>query len=170
MKLKLVIFILLALFFANNLKAQDEAFGVKFGIGGGLGLTTKTSPFGYGINLNPQLQYNISEALALNLVTGYTRLLTKDTSPIADYDFIPLKLEIKIFPIIENLYTVGLVGAGFGLIKNAKTSLIYGGGLGYQFLNGYDLGVKFERYQQNKNSINYQPKTNQLQLSFTYFF
>ncbi|RZK56200.1 MAG: hypothetical protein EOO91_12610 [Pedobacter sp.] len=154
-----------------HLKAQsyDDFLGVKFGIGGGLGLTARSSPFGYAINLNPQIQYSPSEALALNLVTGYTRLLTKDTSPIKDYDFIPLKLEIKIFPITENIYGVGVVGAGLGLMKGVKTNFTYGGGFGYRFLNGYDLGIKYEAYQQSKKSINLQPKASQFQLAFTYF-
>ncbi|TCC90435.1 hypothetical protein EZ428_14265 [Pedobacter frigiditerrae] len=169
---KIVIFLISFLFLTHNLKAQsyDDSIGVKFGIGGGFGITTKASPFGYAINLNPQIQYSPSDELSLNLVTGYTRLLTKDTSPVPDYDFIPLKLEIKIFPIIENMYTVGIVGAGLGIPKNTKIAFVYGGGFGYRFLNGYDLGIKYEVYQQHKNSVTYQAKADQFQLAFTYFF
>ncbi|WP_316766309.1 hypothetical protein [Pedobacter frigiditerrae] len=168
---KIIVSFISLLFLTYNLKAQsyDDFTKVKFGIGGGFGITTKASPFGYAINLNPQIQYSPSDELALNLVIGYTRLLTKDTSPIKDYDFIPVKLEIKIFPITESIYSVGIVGAGFGIVKGVKTNFTYGGGFGYRFLNGYDLGIKYEAYQQSKKSINYQSRANQFLLAFTYF-
>jgi hypothetical protein len=171
MNTKIFASLVVTLLFVNNLKAQsyDDSKAVRFGIGVGFGITTKTSPFGYAINLSPQIQYFLSDELTLNLTTGYTRLLTKDTSPIKDYDFIPLKLEIKIFPITENIYTLGIVGAGFGILKNVKTNFTYGGGLGYRFLNGYDLGIKYEAYRQSKKSIYFQSKANQFQLAFTYF-
>lgn len=155
----------------SSLKAQsyDDFIGAKFGIGGGLGITSKNSPYGYAINLNSQLQYSLSNELSLSLITGYTRLLTKDTSPIKDYDFIPAKLEIKIFPVSENFYTAGIVGAGFGIMKGVKINFIYGGGFGYRFSNGCDLGVKYEAYQQSEKSVNYQLRANQFHLSFNYF-
>jgi opacity protein-like surface antigen len=172
MKFRCLIIIISILFLHHPTKAQsyDDPIGIRFGIGGGLGIINKSSPFGYGINLNPQIQWNLADALALNLVTGYTRLLTKDTSPTADYDFIPLKMELKLCPIINRAYLLGIVGAGFGIKKDAKTNFTYGAGLGYEFLNGYDLGMKYETYKQSPSSSTYHPKTGQFAISLTYFF
>jgi hypothetical protein len=143
---------------------------LKLGIDASIGTTTNNSPFGYGLGIDMFARYKASDELTLISSVGYGRLLTKDTSPIPDYDFIPIKAGIKIFPMIEHFYVLGTVGAGFGIRNGSKTALIFGGGTGYESNKGYDLSVRYEGYQQNKKSTTYQPINGQFAIVLTYNF
>lgn len=170
---KVFIVFLFVLFVANKqLNAQNYVSDKTLNVGfdASIGTTTKRSPFGYGLAFDLLLKYKLSEELSSIGSVGYTRLLTKDTSPIADYDFLPVKVAVKIFPTPANLYLTGLTGAGFGLRKGVKTSFLFGGGLGYQLEGGYDIGLKYEGCKQNKNAITYQPLNGQFAFVFAYFF
>jgi len=171
MKLKLVILQIFIFCFSTTVKSQyqDQPM-LKIGIDVSLGATAKSSPFGYALGIDLLLSYKLSDRLTVLASAGYGSLLTKDTSPIADYNFIPLRASVKIFPLMENIYISGIIGAGFGILKGSKTSLIFGGGTGYEWIKGYDLGVKYEGYQQSKNSTTYQPRNGQFALVFTYHF
>lgn len=142
----------------------------QFGIETSLGLPTKNSPYAYGASLNLLAKYNAADVFSIIASLGYAGLLTKDTSPIADYHLIPLKSTIKIFPIEQQFYASCTVGAGFGLLKGAKPSFIFGGGIGYEWLSGYDLAFKFEGYGQSKKSPSYQPINGQFLIGFSYHF
>lgn len=175
MKAKLLFFILitgLIFLFDEPLRAQyhgDQSL-FKIGIETGLGTTTKTSPFNYGISLNMLFNYMLSPELSLIGSVGYSGLLTKDTSPIEDYHFIPVKTSIRIFPINEQVYLSPTVGAGFGVLKNSKPAFIFGGSIGYEWRSGYDLALKYEGYRQSTTSSTYQPLNGQFILAFGYYF
>ncbi len=171
MKLKLVMLQVFIFCFCKTVKAQyqDQPM-LKVGIDVSLGATTKSSPFGYALGIDLLLSYKLSDQLTVLASAGYGSLLTKDTSPIADYNFIPLRASVKIFPFMENIYVSGIIGAGFGILKGSKTSLIFGGGTGYEWPKGYDLGFKYEGYQQSMSSTTYQPRNGQFALVFTYHF
>lgn len=141
------------------------------GIDAALGVTSKSSPFGYGLSLSTVANVRLSDQLSMLGSVGYSGLFTKDTSPVADYHFIPLKAGVKIFPITDQqFYFSCSVGAGFGLIKGSKPSFIFGGGLGYEWLNGYELMLKYEGYQQRQSSTTYQPLNGQFSVAFGYYF
>ena len=157
---------------AVAVRSQDhwEEPTLRMGIDFNFGATTTGSPFGYGLGINMLAKVVLSEQLTLVGSAGYGSLFTKDTSPIADYSYIPLKTMLKVFPVEENIYIAGTIGAGFGILKGSKTAFIFGGGLGYQWLTGYDLGLRYEGYQQPPSSTTYHPLNGQFALSFSYHF
>lgn len=153
---------LIALLFAINKVAvfgqqEYDVLKLAWNVQANLGITTPNSPYGYGLAFGFGADMPISEVLTVSASLGYSRLLTKDTSPIADYDFIHLTAKVKVFPTDMPLYVVGLTGTGFGIRGGSKPSLIYGGGFGYVLSGRYDLNFKFEGYQQSRNSTTYQP-------------
>lgn len=171
MKLRLIILQVFIFCFCTASKAQygDQPM-LKVGIDFSLGTTAKSSPFGYALGIDLLLNYKLSDQLTVLASAGYGSLLTKDTSPIADYNFVPLRATVKVFPFMENIYLSGIIGAGFGVLKGSKTALIYGGQAGYEWNSGYDLGIKYEGYQQSMSSTTYQPRNGQFALVFTYHF
>jgi hypothetical protein len=133
-----------------------------------IGMTSPNSPFGYALGIGFGVNASLSEELALGLSVGYSRLLTKDTSPIKDYDFIPLKAWLKIFPTPTSFYATGLTGTGIGIQSGSKPSFIFGGGFGYQWDKSFDLALHFEGYHQQKSSSSYHPFNGQFAIEFSY--
>jgi len=171
MKLRLLIFHVFIFCFFTIVKAQyNDQSMLKVGIDVSIGATNKSSPFGYALGIDLLMSYKLSDQLTVLASAGYGSILTKDTSPVADYNFIPLRTSVKIFPFMENIYVAGIVGAGFGILKGSKTALIFGGGTGYEWTKGYDLAIKYEGYQQSKSSTTYQPRIGQFAVLFTYHF
>ncbi|MFD0941417.1 outer membrane beta-barrel protein [Pedobacter boryungensis] len=157
-----------------NAKAQtmnmSNGMAFKIGVGVSGGVTTENSPFSYGLGADVRLQYDLSKSVSLTASGGYTRLFAKDNIPaLADYDFIPAIGGVKVFPI-ERMYLMAEVGAGFGIQDGSKTSFIFGGGLGYEWNSGFDLGVKYQGYQQDGTSTTYQPVNGQFALRLGYNF
>jgi hypothetical protein len=150
--------------------AQSDLYRIKLGFNASIGKTTNNSPFGYGLGLDVIAKYQLSEELTAVVGVGYGRLLTKDTSPIPDYDFIPVKASIKVFPFIPYIYLNGIVGTGFGLRKDAKPAFIFGGGAGYEWKKTYDFSIRYEAYQQSRKSTTYQPLNGQFAMAFAYYF
>jgi hypothetical protein len=116
-----------------------------------------------------RLQWDLSPYVALTGSGGYTRLMMRDGSPLEDYHFIPAVGGVKVFPI-SRMYITGLLGAGFGIQDGSKTSFIFGGGTGYEWNNGFELGVRYEGYQQDSSSSTYQPINGQFALRLGYNF
>jgi hypothetical protein len=163
------VFILFFIAIQVSAQSADQSL-LRPGIGTYIGPAVGNSAYGYGIGLDLLLIAELSDQLSITGSIGYARLLTKDTSPTPDYDFIPLKSTLKIFPIEQPAYFMGTIGAGFGIQKGSKTALIFGGGLGYRFLKDYDLAIKYEAYQQPPSSVTYQPLSGLLAATFAYRF
>lgn len=142
---------------------------LKLSFGAEIGIANRMSPFNYGLGFNLQAQYYLSDQLVITASGGYSRLLTKDTSPQPDYDFLPLFAGIKVFPI-HQFYFLGDIGAGIPIQKGSKMSFIFAGGLGYEVSRNLDLSIKYIGYQQNKSSSTYQPTNGQFALRLGYNF
>lgn len=174
-KLLMSAFIISATLFSIESNAQTtmmstpRSTGFKIGFGAGAGIVRDSSPFSYGLGADVRLQLDLAPAVALTASGGYTRLMTKDSSPFADYDFIPAVGGVKVFPI-KRMYITGLIGAGFAIQDGSKTSFIFGGGTGYEWDNGFELGVRYEGYQQDGTSTTYQPINGQYALRLGYNF
>ncbi|RZK56220.1 MAG: hypothetical protein EOO87_05955 [Pedobacter sp.] len=181
MKITTKFFAIAALAFAastsSKLQAQEmttmattnNGMAFKIGAGVGAGITTGKSPFSYALNADLRLQWDLSPYVALTASGGYTRLMAKENSIIADYDFIPAIGGVKVFAI-ERMYLSANVGAGFGIKEGSKTSFIFGGGTGYEWKSGFDLGVRYEGYQQDGTSSTYQPVNGQFAVRLGYNF
>lgn len=148
-------------------KFDDRIFKLSFGAE--IGIANHMSPFNYGLGFDLQAQYYLSEQLVITASGGYTRLLTKDTSPQPDYDFLPVVAGIKILPI-DQFYLLGDVGLGIPIQKDSKISFIFAGGFGYEVSRNLDLSIKYIGYQQNKSSSTYQPTNGQFALRLGYNF
>ncbi len=176
MKTSLLIFAITAfislLFNCQSVHAQpaevlNDDKGIKFGIGGGGGITNNKSTFGYGLGIDLRLQWDLSNYVSVMGTGGYTRLYGKNLA--ADYDFVPAKGGVKVFPI-ENIYGLGEIGAGFGIHSSSKTALVWSAGIGYDFKSGLDLGIRYESYRQDSSSSTYVPVTGQYAFRLAYGF
>jgi hypothetical protein len=142
--------------------------GVRLGFGVNGGVAEKGSPFEYGVGADARLQLDMTKDVALTATGGYTRLMAKDNMG-DDYDFIPAKGGVKVFPF-GGFYGMGEIGAGFGIKDGSKTSLIYGGGIGYEWLGGIDISARYEGYKQDSASSTYRPQNGQFALRIAYGF
>jgi hypothetical protein len=71
------------------------------------------------------LQLDLTKQVSITAIGGYTRLIAKDNG--TDYDFIPAKGGIKVFPI-GSMYALGEIGAGFAIKDNSNTLISSTGG------------------------------------------
>ncbi len=162
-----------------NLKAQTETMStmsmgsgskIKIGLGVSAGVTRDASPFSYGLGADLKLQLDLSPYVALTASGGYTRLFPRDNFPaLADYDFIPAIGGVKVYPI-GRMFVAANIGAGFAIQDGSKTSFIFGGGTGYDFNNGLEIGVRYEGYKQDSSSSTYQRSNGQYALRIGYNF
>jgi hypothetical protein len=153
---------------ATQAQTREDAKGVRLGIGISGGITTDKSPFklAYGADLG--FQFEVSRELALTATGGYTSFKGKDG--VEDYNFIPVKGGVKVFPQIGGLYLSGEAGFGFGTEKDSKESFIYSGGIGYQTAGGFDIGARYEGVTQQRASNTFQPQNGQFALRLAYSF
>jgi opacity protein-like surface antigen len=151
-----------------NAQSMERTTGVRFGFGLNGSVGEKGAPFEYGVGADARLQLDLSKELSITATGGYTRLMAKDNMG-DDYDFIPAKGGVKIFPI-GNMYTMGEIGAGFGIKDGSKTSLIFGGGIGFELNSGLDISARYEGYKQDSSSSTYRPQNGQFALRLAYGF
>lgn len=165
---------LLSTFAVTGLKAQttsplDSNKGVRFGIGISGGIKEKGAPFKNSYGADARFQFDLSNYVSITATGGYTRLIADHNGP--DYDFIPAKGGVKIFPLtVKGFYGAGEAGAGFGIKKDSKTSFIWSSGIGYEWKNGVDLSARYEAYSQNSASSTYVPYNGQFALRLAYGF
>lgn len=174
-KLLMSAFLVGATLATTTLKAQTTMMstpretGFKIGFGAGAGIVRDSSPFSYGVGADVRLQLDLAPAVALTASGGYTRLMAREGSIFADYDFIPAIGGVKVYPV-KGMYINGLIGAGFGIQEGSKTSFIFGGGTGYEWNNGLELGIRYEGYQQDGTSTTYKPVNGQYAVRLGYNF
>lgn len=154
---------------ATHAQQRENAKGVRLGLGISAGAPTDGSPFklAYGADLG--FQFELSRELALTATGGYTSYKAKDGQG-DDYNMIPVKGGVKVFPQIGGLYLSGEAGCGFGTKKDVKEAFIYSGGIGYQTAGGFDIGARYEGVTQQKESISYRPQNGQFALRLAYSF
>ncbi|WP_316825203.1 hypothetical protein [Pedobacter miscanthi] len=167
----------LAILTTSNLKAQTmgttepmtTGSGMAFKIGAGVnyGIFPDRSEMDYGYGADVRLQYDLSPFVAVTASGGYTRLKWKG-SPLK-FEFIPVMGGVRVFPI-ERMYLATELGSGLAIKDGANMNFIYTGGLGYEWKNGLDLGVKYEGYVNNSSSDLYFMKTGQFNLRLGYNF
>ena len=161
-------------FTASNVKAQDmmtmpmnNGMAFKIGVGVSGGLFEKTSWFKNAYGADLRLQYDLTKDVAITASGGYTKLLSRNKT--TDIDFIPAIGGVKVFAI-ERFYLQGFAGAGFAIQDGAKTNFIYGGGVGYEWTNGLEVGARYEGYTNDSSSSTYFPKMHQYALRLGYNF
>ncbi|RWY54114.1 outer membrane beta-barrel protein [Mucilaginibacter gilvus] len=165
-KLAAAVFTAVLLFIGANSFAQSTPQGkFDFNIGvDGLMPTGKLQKYSsnFGLGITPQLQYGLTNKLAVTFTSGYYRFFSKtytNTGLNAPFetehqDMIPVKLGLKAF-ITKNIYIGVEVGAGFqindGISRNTgietgrNTKLILAPGIGYATKN-WDFGIRYENY------------------------
>lgn len=165
----------IAIFTTGSLKAQTStttmttnngmAFKVGVGVQGGLFPDKSEMDYGYGADL--KLQYDLTKDVAITASAGYTKLKWKG-SPL-NFEFIPLMGGVKAF-VVDRMFLTGGLGTGLALKDGANMNFIYTGGLGYEWNNGLEVGVKYEGYVNNSSSDLYFMKTGQYALRIGYNF
>lgn len=161
-------------FTASSVKAQDmmtmpmnNGMAFKVGVGVSGGVFRKQSQFKNAYGADLRLQWDLMKNVALTASGGYTKLMGRNNS--LDVDFIPVIGGVKVFAI-ERFYLQGNAGAGLAIQNGAKTNFIYGGGVGYEWKNGFELGARYEGYTNDSGSTTYFPKTAQYALRLGYNF
>lgn len=161
----------LFIFTAATAQAQTRTNerNLRFGVGVSAGITTPHSPFkaAYGADLG--FQWDLIKELAWTATAGYTKYQTRDGQG-PDYNIIPVKGGIKMYPQLGGLYVSGEAGAGFATKESGKTSFIYSGGIGYQTKGGLDIGTRYEGATQQYASSEYRPQNGQFALRLAYNF
>nr|WP_067062410.1 hypothetical protein [Mucilaginibacter sp. L294] len=150
----------LALFIGVQSNAQSVKKGkLRFNIGTDallpVGDFSKTSNFGLGIT--PQLQYGLTNRVALTFTSGIYHFFPKDMistdgpQPYKyrwDMDLIPAKAGIKAF-VTSNIYVNAEAGIGFQVDNGGGDSkFMASGGAGYA-TKRWDFGVRYENFSGN---------------------
>lgn len=155
---------------ASYAQSRENAKGVRLGVGISGGLTVpETSPFDYALGADLGFQFDLSRELALTATGGYTMFKAGENQG-EDYNFIPVKGGVKVFPQIGGLYLSGEAGFGFGTKEGAKESFLYSGGIGYQTAGGFDIGARYEGVTQQRTSNTYRAQNGQVALRLAYSF
>jgi len=165
----------LAIFATSNLSAQTSSTSMsstsgmafKVGVGAQAGIFPDKSEMDYGYGADLRLQYDLSPSVAITASGGYTKLKWKG-SPL-NFEFIPLMGGVKAF-VVDRMFLTGGAGTGLALKDGANMNFIYTGGLGYEWNNGLEVGVKYEGYVNNSSSDLYFMKTGQYALRLGYNF
>ncbi len=173
--LKLVLAYLF-LYSSSDLKAQTDISRmgesnsfVTLGVVAGVGITPRQSRYNYGLTVELNAQHQFTDELSGALTIGYRRLLTKDTSPMPDLDFIPLMAGVKIFPI-NHAFVDAMVGVGLPIIKNQDSGFIFGSGLGIEINHYIDLSIRYEGYRIGLYTLANGAYNGQYALRFLYRF
>ena len=152
---------------SSNAQTKDNGMGFKIGVGASIGTFQKPSQMDYGYGGDLKLQWDLTSRVAVTASGGYTKLNAK--TGFTDVSFIPVLGGVRVFPI-GRMYLAPQIGAGFAIKDGSKTNLIYAGGVGYEWKNGLDLGVRYEGYTNNSSSPTYFKKTGQYAVRLGYNF
>ena len=162
-----------AIFTTTNLKAKtttprmESGMGFKVGMGVNVGVFLAQSPLSYSYFASFQFHFDLTQDFAITSSLFYTKLMGRNNA--LDVDFIPAKGGVKVFAI-KRMYLATEAGAGFSTQDGAKTNFIYTGGLGYEWNNGLDIGVRYEGYVNDSGSTTYFKQTGQYALRLAYNF
>jgi hypothetical protein len=133
--------------FAQN---SEDSRAARLGIGLSLGAGTNDT-YGFVIGGDLRLQQDFASNVSGILSAGYTSFSLKSGSPGQDYNVIPIKAGLKIFPV-ERFYFSGEIGAGLPAKRSSRTSFVYAPGLGIGFNIGLDLGLRYEAFTSRVNN------------------
>jgi hypothetical protein len=135
---------------AQNTEPAGDSRATRLGIGLNLGFPT-TEGYKFAIGGDLRLQQDFSSNISGILSAGYTNFSFKGEDS-GSIGFIPVKAGVKIFPT-ESFYFSGELGAGFGTDEGQKTAFVWAPGIGYGFDNGIDLGLRYEGFTVNDNTL-----------------
>lgn len=145
-KIKIVLTLAIAAFFANNSNAQDSNYNrkLRLGIGATVGYAVH-DPYKLTLSGDARLQYDLSQRYSLTLTTGYTNLFVSERDS-HDLGLIPAKLGFKAFVWNDQFYIMGEGGAAFAVSNGYhKTSLLLAPSIGYATKN-IDISLRYEHY------------------------
>ena len=146
-KIKSVLVLAIALFFANNTQAQDtQSFdkGFRLGIGLNGGIPTDNDDYDWSLGGDVRLQYDFAPRTSLTLTTGFTNLFIDPN--VNDLGFIPVKAGFKAFVGGDQFYVMGELGGGFAVTNGyEQNTYIWSPGVGYAHKN-IDVSLRYEAY------------------------
>lgn len=134
-----------ALFFTNNVKAQEtnqqpeylHHWRIGYGLNGGI---PTNDAYNFSLGADGRLQYDFTKKTSLAVTTGYTHLF----SPGDDAGFIPAKLGFKAF-LGNQFYVLGEAGGAFGTTKELGNSFLWAPGIGVATKH-IDVSLRYENY------------------------
>lgn len=120
----------------------------RLGIGLSVGKPT-TYMFNSAIEADIRWQKDISSYVSVIANAGCTYFLrngnTVEGGLGENLGFLPVKAGAKVFPM-DRVYLAGEIGMAFRTTAGQPSSLVYAPGLGFEFHNGLDLGLRYESY------------------------
>ena len=152
----------LALFMGVQANAQSIQKGkLQFGVGvdGLVPVANLTNTTNFGLGVTPNLQYGITDKIALTFTSGIYHFFPKDLyfqfqSQSYKYhnklDLIPVKAGIKVF-IASHIYVAGEAGLGFQVDSgHGDSKFLASGGIGYASKH-WDVGLRYENFSANSD-------------------
>ncbi|MFD2873799.1 hypothetical protein ACFS5N_15040 [Mucilaginibacter ximonensis] len=141
---------------------KTDAYQFSVGLEGGLpfGSARNISTFVIGGSL--KYAYPVCAATSLTVSAGYTYFPYRGdiTSNYIGYakinsgeGFVPLKAGVKYF-LNSLFYAEGQLGAVIPMQSGESTKFAYAPGVGFQFDNRADLGLRYEGWSSSKSTIN----------------
>jgi hypothetical protein len=162
-KLIAAAFIVAALFFTSNVKAQTTPANTwRFGIGieGGIPTGDLSNFSNFDLGGTARLQYGLNKNLALTLTSGYYNFFAKSGSTTfdgvtytvkpSDLGLVPIKAGIKAF-VSDGFYFGAEAGVGLETNYAKNTKLLLSPGLGYA-TKSWDIGARYENLSGQSNS------------------
>ena len=152
-KIKFALAFTMAIFFGNQLQAQETKYdqGFRLGFGANVGYATD-EPYKLALGGDIRGQYDLSKRYSLTLTTGFTNLFVSKADVFPgqtegkDLGFIPAKAGFKAFVWNNQFYVMGEAGAAFAVTNGYnKTSLLLAPTIGYA-TKYVDVSVHYEHY------------------------
>jgi len=150
MKIKSLLVFAIAIFFANNVSAQETKTpenydqGFRLGFGLNAGVPTDNDVYDWALGGDIRLQYDLSKRYSVVLTTGFTNLFIEE--PAKDLGFVPIKAGFKAFVFKDQFYVLGEIGGGIAVTNDyTQNTYLWAPGLGYA--NKYiDISLRYEAY------------------------
>ncbi|MDN3548356.1 hypothetical protein [Mucilaginibacter aquaedulcis] len=165
-KLKLLSTFIIAsfIFLSLNANAQTVSKGalrIAIGADGLLPVGNLKNTVNFRLGITPDLQYGLTEHLALTFTTGFYQFSTKKLyindglgaglTMENSLEIIPVKIGLKAF-VLPNFYVSGEVGLGLEVEEGGgPTNLILAPGVGYASKH-WDFGVRYESFSKQDYS------------------
>jgi hypothetical protein len=152
-------FMVMALFFTTNVKAQTTpANALRFNLGLDAGIPTGnlTISSNFVLGGTARLQYGVSNNFAITLTSGADHFFSKNmpgtNTPYNSFGIIPIKAGFKYF-FVPGLYFGAEAGVGIEQVDSghANTKLLFSPAVGWGD-KLWDIGIRYDNYSgQNDN-------------------
>jgi hypothetical protein len=136
--------------------STDGGTKISLGIEGGIPVGDANSVYNYVLGGSLKIETPILKNTFLTLSAGYNAFFVKselkDPGLSSAYGFIPLKAGIKYY-MQDGFFVEGEAGIVFSTEANSRSLFVYAPGVGYTFSDGFEVGLRFEGWPKDGETI-----------------